>query len=108
MFLLIQQHKQLLAEKNKAEESAKELAALQKSIDAVREKEKTFSKELETQRSNLKSYYQSQLEDVVGEKLKEYQKQLDAVEELLRKEAKQNERQLAERAIKQIELITQK
>lgn len=38
----------------------------------------------------------------------EYQKQLDAVEGTLRKEAKHIERTIAERAVKQIELINQK
>lgn len=41
-------------------------------------------------------------------KVVEYQKQLDSVEESIRKETKQNERIIADRAIKQIELINQK
>lgn len=60
------------------------------------------------QRISLKAYYQAQLEEVVGEKLKEFQKQLDSVEETLKAEAKRNERLIAERAIKQIELLNQK
>lgn len=60
------------------------------------------------QRLSLKAYYQAQLEQVVGEKLNEYQKQLDAVEETLKTEARKNERLIAERAIKQIDLINQK
>lgn len=65
-------------------------------------------KEMDSQRLSLKKFYQNQLEMVVSAKLIEYQKQLDSVEDTLRKEAKQNERTIAERAIKQIELINQK
>lgn len=65
-------------------------------------------KELDTQRVTLKSYYQNQLENVVSNKLQEFQKQLDTVEESLQSEAKQRERLIAERAIKQMELINQK
>lgn len=65
-------------------------------------------KELEMQRLSLKSYYQTQLEQVVGDKLKEFQKQMDVVEAALKADARKNERLIAERAIKQIELINQK
>lgn len=65
-------------------------------------------KELEMQRLSLKAYYQSQLEQVVSEKVAEFQKQLDSVEGTLKAEARKNERLIAERAIKQIELISQK
>lgn len=60
------------------------------------------------QRLSLKAYYQAQLEQVVGDKLKEFQKQMDDVEEALKSEARKNERLIAERAVKQIELINQK
>lgn len=60
------------------------------------------------QRLSLKSYYQTQLEQVVGDKLKEFQKQMDTVEGSLKADARKNERLIAERAIKQIELINQK
>lgn len=63
---------------------------------------------MDIQRISLKKYYQTQLEEVVGEKLKEFQNQLNHVEESLKEEGKQRERLLAERAIKQIELILQK
>lgn len=63
---------------------------------------------MDIQRISLKKYYQTQLEEVVGEKLKEFQNQLNHVEDSLKEESKQRERLLAERAIKQIELILQK
>lgn len=56
----------------------------------------------------MKSFYQIQLDELVRSKVVEYQKQLDSVEEIIRKETKQNERTIAERAVKQIELINQK
>lgn len=65
-------------------------------------------KELESQRISLKSYYQQQLEQVVSQKLAEFQTQLDAVEGNVRTEAKEREKLLAERAIKQIEMINTK
>lgn len=65
-------------------------------------------KELETQRISIKSYYQKQLEQVVAVKVAEFQQQLDNVEDTLRSEAKCRERLIAERAIKQMELINQK
>lgn len=63
---------------------------------------------MDAQKAALKAFYQSQLEELVRAKVDEYQKQLDTVEETLRKEAKHLERTIAERAVKQIELINQK
>uniref|UniRef100_A0A182JRZ6 Uncharacterized protein n=1 Tax=Anopheles christyi TaxID=43041 RepID=A0A182JRZ6_9DIPT len=74
----------------------------------LQEESKKLLKELELQRLTLKKYYQSQLEDVVSDKLKEFQKQLANVEEELKEESKNRERTLTERAKRQIELIDQK
>lgn len=74
----------------------------------LNELQKDMVKELEVQRISLKAYYQSQLEQVVSVKVAEFQKQLDTVEETVKAEARRNERMLAEKAIKQIELISQK
>lgn len=63
---------------------------------------------MESQRAALKVFYQTQLDDLVRSKVDEYQKQFDDMEKSIRKETKQNERLIAERALKQIELITQK
>lgn len=63
---------------------------------------------MESQRIALKAYYQNQLEQVISEKLKEFQQQIDLVEEQLTANAKQRELLIAERAIKQIGLINQK
>lgn len=48
------------------------------------------------------------MEDVVKQKLNEFQQQLDSVESALKEESRQRERTIAERAIKQMELISQK
>ncbi|KFB35880.1 hypothetical protein ZHAS_00002833 [Anopheles sinensis] len=69
---------------------------------------KKLLKELEIQRVSLKKYYQSQLEDVVSDKLKEFQKQLTTVEEELKDESQKKERSLTDRAKRQIELIDHK
>lgn len=63
---------------------------------------------MESQRAALKVFYQTQLDDLVRAKVEEYQKQFDSMEKSIRRETKQNERVIAERALKQIELLTQK
>lgn len=60
------------------------------------------------QQKSLKSHYQQQLENVVAQKLKEFQEQLDKTEETLKTEARDRERLIAERAVKQLELINEK
>lgn len=63
---------------------------------------------MESERSALKVFYQTQLDDLVRSKVDEYQKQYDSMEKSIRRETKQNERIIAERALKQIEQLTQK
>lgn len=48
------------------------------------------------------------MENVVAQKLREFQEQLDKTEETLRTEARERERLIAERAVKQLELINEK
>lgn len=67
-----------------------------------------FLEEMESQRAALKVFYQTQLDDLVRAKVDEYQKQFDSMEKSIRRETKQNEHAIAERALKQIELLTQK
>ncbi|XP_058059398.1 myosin heavy chain, non-muscle [Anopheles bellator] len=81
---------------------------MKQQISVHQEESKNLLKELEIQRISLKKYYQSQLEDVVTDKLNEFQKQLTTVEEELKAEASKKERALADRAKRQIELIDQK
>lgn len=103
------QYKEILDEKlNRLEFLEKSKRSDQQIIENLLGKEKSLVKELENQRANLKSYYQAQLEQVVSHKLKEFQEQLDSVEETLKSDAKIRERTIAERAIKQMELINQK
>uniref|UniRef100_A0A1Q3F9V9 Uncharacterized protein n=1 Tax=Culex tarsalis TaxID=7177 RepID=A0A1Q3F9V9_CULTA len=85
----------------------KQIEELKAQVGTHMEEKKNLLKELDVQRLSLKKYYQSQLEDVVGDKLQEFQKQLASVEEQLKSEAKKKQRLLAERAIKQIELINE-
>uniref|UniRef100_A0A182IQL7 Uncharacterized protein n=1 Tax=Anopheles atroparvus TaxID=41427 RepID=A0A182IQL7_ANOAO len=81
---------------------------MKEQISVHQEESKKLLKELEIQRVSLKKYYQSQLEDVVSDKLKEFQKQLTTVEEELKDESKKKERSLTDRAKRQIELIDHK
>lgn len=63
---------------------------------------------MEAQRVSLKSYYQTQLEQVVSKKVQEFQVQLDTTEVRLKAEAKDREMLIAQRAIQQMDLINQK
>ncbi|ETN62792.1 hypothetical protein AND_005533 [Anopheles darlingi] len=68
---------------------------MKQQITVHQEESKNLLKELEIQRLSLKKYYQSQLEDVVTDKLNEFQKQLTTVEQELKAEAAKKERALA-------------
>lgn len=65
-------------------------------------------KTLDEQQNYLKNYYQNQLEEVVRKKMEDYQQQLDTIETQVRRETKKTEKLIAERAIKQIELMNLK
>lgn len=80
-----------------------------------RENQETWSRkeansrgEQETLRASLKHYYQKQLNDVVNEKLREFQQQMDELETHFKMDYLRRERQIAERAIQQMELIYKK
>lgn len=105
----LQKNKEFSEEKlNRLEFLEKSKRSDQQIIENLLGKEKSLIKELENQRISLKSYYQTQLEQVVTHKLKEFQEQLDSVEQTLKNDAKIRERTIAERALKQMELINQK
>ncbi|KAJ6633474.1 Centrobin [Pseudolycoriella hygida] len=99
---------QLDVERSRAEALEKQKKSMQETIASLAEREKNLLKELESQKSSLKSFYQNQIEDVVQQKVKEFQKQLDLVEDSFKIESKQRERLIAERAIKQMEIFNQK
>ena len=65
-------------------------------------------KELDLQRNALKNYYQTQLESALEEKVTDIQEQLNQFQEELKSESEKREKQLSERAIKQMELIISK
>lgn len=65
-------------------------------------------KELDLQRNALKNYYQTQLESALEEKVTDIQEQLNQFQEELKFESEKREKQLSERAIKQMELIISK
>lgn len=71
-------------------------------------KESNFKSELETLRASLKHYYQKQLNDVVEQKVRDFQKQMDDVEVNFKMDYLARERQIAERAIVQMDLIFRK
>ncbi|XP_055316887.1 coiled-coil domain-containing protein 39 [Sitodiplosis mosellana] len=92
----------------KLERLEQEITELKESNTNLQTKEAKFLEEMESQRAALKVFYQTQLDDLVRAKVEEYQKQFDSMERSIRRETKQNERIIAERALKQIELLTQK
>lgn len=59
-------------------------------------------------KTELREYYQEQLEVVVHDKLREFQEQLDAAETSLHKELEQREHAITEMASKQIRQISEK
>lgn len=63
---------------------------------------------MELQQKSLKSHYQVQLENVVAQKHREFQEQFERHESEMIAESKDRERLIADRAIKQIELIGEK
>lgn len=71
-------------------------------------KEGNFKSELETLRASLKHFYQKQLNDVVEQKVRDFQKQMDDLEVNFKMDYLRRERQIAERAIEQMELIFRK
>lgn len=99
---LMQKHK------NRADSLEEQKKTLNEKLTSLIEKEATLQKKLESQRQGLKLHYQQQLEIVVAQKLKEFQTQLDKVEENLKQEGRDRERLIAERAMKQMELINEK
>ncbi|XP_031641275.1 myosin-13 [Contarinia nasturtii] len=92
----------------KLEQLEQKVADLRENNTNLQTKESKFLEEMESQRAALKVFYQTQLDDLVRAKVDEYQKQFDSMEKSIRRETKQNERVIAEKALKQIELITQK
>lgn len=59
-------------------------------------------------KSELRDFYQNQLNNNVKEKLKEFQSQLDAAELTLHREFQQRERSIVENAAKQLKQISDK
>lgn len=71
-------------------------------------KEANYKGDQETLRGSLKHFYQKQLNDVVAEKMREFQRQMDDLEVQFKMEYLRRERQIAERAMAQMELISEK
>lgn len=100
-----------LAEMHESERRVQEMK--QKKIfnsmmDEFNEKEKDLLKELDMQRAALKNYYESQLETALEDKVNEFQQQVECYQAELQKESEARERNLTDKAIKQIELIVKK
>ncbi|XP_073836847.1 centriole duplication and spindle assembly protein centrobin isoform X2 [Musca autumnalis] len=95
-------------QKSRADSLEHQRKSLQESLAHLTETECNLKKKLDLQQKSLKSHYQQQLENVVSQKLKEFQEQLDKTEDNLRSEARERERLIAERAVKQLELINEK
>lgn len=71
-------------------------------------KDKNLQCEIDAVRNSLKHFYQNQLEDVVSRKLSEFQKQMDDTENTMKMDYLRRERQIAERAVQQMELVFKK
>ncbi|EFA00864.1 centrobin isoform X2 [Tribolium castaneum] len=98
-------NKRLTEQKNKLLD---EIAA-HKSITRGLQDELSKSREqLETNKLELKSFYQGQVELVVQSKLKEFQKQLDEAEKALKEELSRKELSIAKTAASHIQQISEK
>ncbi|XP_021939733.1 uncharacterized protein LOC110839654 isoform X2 [Zootermopsis nevadensis] len=89
--------------------------SVQATLDENKKKEKTIREEMkqltvqsDKMKTELREYYQEQLEVVVHDKLREFQEQLDAAETSLHKELEQREHAITEMASKQIRQISEK
>lgn len=99
---------ELLTEKKRISQLEKQNQEINEKLVNMMRKEKHLQQELEQQKHTLKSHYQQQLENVVKDKLVQFQEELDKTEATLKTEHKQREHLIAERAIKQITLISDK
>ncbi|CAD7002916.1 unnamed protein product [Ceratitis capitata] len=95
-------------QKTRADTLEVQKKSLQEKVNNLTENELNLKKKMELQQKSLKSHYQQQLENAVEQKMKEFQQQLDKNEEILKLEGRERERLIAERAVKQIELINEK
>ncbi|KAL5293391.1 CNTROB family protein [Megaselia abdita] len=99
---------ELLNEKRKINQLEKQNQEINEKLVNIMRREKNLQQELDQQKHTLKSHYQQQLENVVKDKLVQFQEELDKTEATLKAESKQREHLIAERAIKQISLISEK
>lgn len=99
---------ELLSERKKISQFEKQNKEINEKLVNLMRKEKHLQQELDQQKQSLKSHYQQQLENVVQDKLVQFQEELDKTESTLKAEHKHRENIIAERAIKQITLISQK
>lgn len=114
---VLQDQKQALTTKLKEERThiamlEQQTATMQQALTNSKHNEKTaadevrmYGERLEVARSELRTFYQSQLETVVKEKLKEFQDQLDSAEVALKAELETKEKQWSEKAVNQCRLL---
>lgn len=114
---VLQDQKQTLTTKLKEERThiamlEQQNATMQQALTNAKQNEKTaadevrmYGERLEVARSELRTFYQSQLETVVKEKLKEFQDQLDSAEVALKAELQTKEKQWSEKAVNQCRLL---
>ncbi|XP_030373252.1 cilia- and flagella-associated protein 58 [Scaptodrosophila lebanonensis] len=95
-------------QKTRADALETQRKSLQETLANLTEIETNLKKKLETQQKTLKLHYQQQLENVVAHKLKDFQEQLDKSADQLKTEARERERLIADRAVKQLEMINEK
>lgn len=105
----------LKEEKNRITVLEQTKKSLQHHCDEMKKKEKSFREDvktltdqLEKTKVELKEFYQNQVENIVQEKLKEFQTQLSAAEKVLQKEIEVRERAVTDLAVKQVQQIVEK
>uniref|UniRef100_A0A1B6GVA5 Uncharacterized protein n=1 Tax=Cuerna arida TaxID=1464854 RepID=A0A1B6GVA5_9HEMI len=105
----------LKEERNRSDMLEQQKIALQQAADEAVKREKAAEEEarisserMEVARTELRAFYQGQLETVVKEKLQEFQNQLEAAETALKAELQLKEQQWMEKASEQCKQLKEK
>ncbi|XP_046671592.1 uncharacterized protein PF11_0207-like isoform X2 [Homalodisca vitripennis] len=105
----------LKEERNRSSMLEQQKVALQQAADeavkrekAAKEEVRMSSERVEVARTELRAFYQGQLETVVKEKLQEFQNQLEAAETALKAELQLKEQQWIEKASEQCKQLKEK
>ncbi|XP_026471919.1 ankycorbin-like [Ctenocephalides felis] len=116
--ILIEEKKNLKNKLSQEQEKNNRLEILKRNLNSALDESKLregklssevkiIKKQLETQKKELKEFYQNQVETVVKEKMQEFQTQLEFAEKCMEAEIQKREQTLMEKLMKQIQSLIQ-